>query len=447
MEADMWTLLVRNRDYRLLLSAGLISLVGDWILRVGLGYYVYALTGSTLAAATTLLAALLPQIALGSLAGVYVDRWDRRRTMVVTNLALAAGLLPLFAVHDRYHVWIVYLVAIVETALAQFFVAAEAALVPRLVPEDTLVTANALNGQNRDVARLVGAALGGVVAGLGGLTLVTVVDIGTFVVAAGLLAAIVHSGPPERGAGHAPHLLREWAQGARIAVGNRTLRVLLGFTVVTGFGEAVMGTLFAPFVRDVLHGSATAFGAILAVQAAGGIIGGLVAAAVGPRFNPRDLVGYGALAFGVLDLALFLYPLIRPALWPALVLMVLVGLPGAFTTAGLATAFQLATADAYRGRVFGALTALRGAAMLGGALGAGTLGGRIGIVPVIAIQGAGYCLAALLVLARLPRSVRAEAAETLEPGHPREHVVERDAQGDRLGDRRVEDLGEETLLA
>jgi Na+/melibiose symporter-like transporter len=397
----LWTVLARHRDYRLLLSAGLISLTGDWILRVGLAYYVYDLTGSTLASATTLLAALVPQIALGSLAGVFVDRWDRRRTMIVTNLLLAAGLLPLFAVHDRHQVWIIYLVAVVETALAQFFIAAEAALVPGLVPADHLVTANALNSQNRDIARLVGAALGGTAAAFGGLTLVTLIDVASFLAAAALLALVAHRGRPVPAA-QAPHLLREWAEGARIALGEPTLRVLLIYTVITGVGEAIMGTLFAPFVHDVLHGTAAAYGLIVAVQAAGGIAGGLAAGVIGPRFSPRALVGYGGLAFGAIDLALFLYPLARPALWPAFVLMAVVGLPGALQIAGLMTLFQLATSDRHRGRIIGAASAVEGAAMLGGALAAGTLGGRLGIVPVLAVQGAGYCVAALLVLLAAP---------------------------------------------
>src|SRR6185312_1369661 len=63
----------------LLLGAGLISLTGDWVLRVGLAYYIYALTGSTLASATMLLASFVPQIVLSSLAGALVDRWDRTR--------------------------------------------------------------------------------------------------------------------------------------------------------------------------------------------------------------------------------------------------------------------------------------------------------------------------------------------------------------------------------
>lgn len=397
----LWRVLRTRRDFRLVLSAGLVSLVGDWLLRTGLAYFVYDLTGSTLASAATLLASLLPQILFGSVAGVFVDRWNRRRTMIATNVALALGLLPLLAVHDQRQVWIVYLVTAVESGLAQFFMAAEAAVIPALVPDGELVTANALNGQNRDIARLVGAALGGVTVGFGGITLLTLADVASFALAAAILA-FVRDIAKTPGPSTVP--VREWTDGLRHAWRTRALRVILLFTAITGVGEAIMGTLMAPFVRDVLGGTAEAYGLILSVQAAGGIAGGLVAAAVGHRFPPRRLLGWGAVAFGALDLALFLYPLVASGIWPAMALMAAVGLPCAFMIAGLVTILQVNADDRYRGRVFGAANALQGAAMLLGTALAGLLGERLGIVPVIAVQGAGYCAAGLLALALLPRT-------------------------------------------
>ncbi|HEY3562130.1 MAG TPA: MFS transporter, partial [Kribbella sp.] len=158
---DLWGVLARQRDYRLMLSAGLISLVGDWLLRTGLAFQVYVLTGSTLASGGLLLASFLPAVLLGSLAGVFVDRWNQRTTMIVTNVLNAVVLLPLIAVHDASTLWIVYGVVLAQSCLQQFFTPAEQSLVPLLVHPDQLVTANALNSQIRDLARLVGAALGG----------------------------------------------------------------------------------------------------------------------------------------------------------------------------------------------------------------------------------------------------------------------------------------------
>ncbi len=183
-------LLAANRDYRLLLTAGLVSMTGDYVLRIGLTYLVYVLTGSTLASGGILLASFLPQILLGSWAGVLVDRWDRRTTMIVANLLQVVGLLPLFAVHDSGSIWVVYAVGAWQGCVEQFFAPAEQALIPHLVPADDLLGANGANSQVGNLARLVGSAAGGVIATLFGISGLATFDAVSFAVAAGLLLRI-----------------------------------------------------------------------------------------------------------------------------------------------------------------------------------------------------------------------------------------------------------------
>lgn len=208
------------------------------------------MTGSTLASGSVLLAAIGPQMLLGSVAGVFVDRWDRRRTMIGANVLLGVGLLPLVAVHDAGRLWIVFPVVVYSTCVEQFFVPAEQALVPRLVDDDDLVTANALNGQSRNLARLVGAAIGGVAASAGGIALVALIDAVTFVVAAALIARIRDRRPRPTVTHDEPaSLLREWREGLGLASGAAALRVVFVVAALTGLGQGVMGTLFAPYVR------------------------------------------------------------------------------------------------------------------------------------------------------------------------------------------------------
>ena len=414
--------LAGHRDLRLVLSAGLVSMVGDWILRIGLVYHVFVLTNSTVVSAILMLSSFVPQLLLGSVAGVFVDRWDRRRTMVVTNLLLAVGLLPLLLVHDASRVWVVFIVLFYESSVAQFFVPAEQALLPRLVDDDQLITANALNGQTRDLSRLVGSAIGGVVAAAGGLIAVTLVDAASFLICAGMVAALRTSGRvevPDAQAGKQPataladriaQLRREWMDGLRLVGHNRVLRLLAIFLLATTVGEGIMSTLFAPFVRQVLHGSNEAYGVVVAVQAVGGIVGGLFAAAIGHRVSPARLLGITAMVFGAIDLAIFLYPLAYVAVWPAAVGMVVVGLPGALMLAGFMTLFQRSTVDSHRGRVFGSLGAAEGVAVMVGTLGAGFLGQYVGIIPVLAVQGAGYVVAGLAMLITLPAAARSQPA-------------------------------------
>jgi Na+/melibiose symporter-like transporter len=441
----LWRLLAAHRDYRLLLTAGLVSLTGDWVLTIGLTFSVYALTGSTLASGAMVLAAFAPQL-LGSLAGVFVDRWNRKITMVVTDVLLAVGLLPLLLVHDASRVWIVYLVALWESSVEQFFTPAERAAVPHLVDEDELVAANGANGQIQGIARLVGSALGGVAAGFGGLTAVAVVDGASFLVSAGLLV-LIRALPkaPERGEvrQRLAAVGQEWRAGIQVVLRKPLLRLIFVFLAVTSIGEGVVTTLFAPFLTGVLHAGAAAYGVILALQAVGGIAGGLAVAAYGHRWSPRTLVGVGAVLFGGIDLLLFLYPLVGHALWPAGVLITVVGIPGAAMVAGYTSTLQAGTDDRHRGRVFGAVATTSGATSLIGIAAAGLLGGVLGVVPVIAIQGVAYVLAGVLVVIALRLPGNGQGTDPVDDGERAERdLLERNVEpqgGEAVEQGRVAD--------
>ena len=196
-------------------------------------------------------------------------------------------------------------------------------------------------------------------------------------------------------------LRTEWTGGLRMVTRQRVLRVILIFLLITCVGEGIMSTLFAPFVRSVLHGSAADYGFIVSAQAVGGIAGGLIGASAGHRIRASVLLGWGAVTFGAVDLVMFLYPLAWVAVWPAAVCMVVVGVPGALMLAGAMTLLQRNAADSHRGRVFGALGAVEGVAIVAGTIAAGFLGETVGIIPVLATQGGGYVLAGLLVVVAL----------------------------------------------
>jgi len=426
-----WRLLTGRRDLRLVLSAGIISLTGDWILMIGLVYRVYAVTGSTVASALTVASSFAPQVLLGAVAGVFADRWDRKRTMIAADLLLAAGLLPLLLVHGAAQVWIVFAVMFWEGSIQQFFSPAEQAMVPRLVPGDELLTANAVSGQVSNVSRLTGSALGGILAAAGGIVAVTLIDAASFLASAALLALVRTSGRTasrEGGSVHArlAQVGAELRDGLRLATRRRVLRALMFFALVTSVGEGTMSTLFTPFVEHVLHGTPQDLGLIVAAQAVGGIVGGMVAAASGHRMRARGLLSYGAVAFGLVDLAIFLYPLGYVAVWPAVAGMIIVGLPGALILAGLITLFQRNSEDSYRGRVFGAVSALEGVTVLAGTLAAGYLSRLAGIIPVLAVQGGGYVVAgrAMFIWLRAEPGPVSRTAEA--PGHGERVLVAAD---------------------
>src|SRR5581483_11782685 len=177
------------------------------------------------------------------------------------------------------------------------------------------------------------------------------------------------------------------------------------FMAVSAIGEGVMGSLFAPFVASVLGGDALAYGWIVSAQAIGGITGSLLVSWRGLMLPPPRLVGFGALGLCLFDLMTFNYHLIWPGVVPAIVFMAIVGVPIAGLIAGQTTLLQLATEDAYRGRILGAYGAVSALSMLVGATLGGLLGDRVGIVTMLNIQGLGYGSAAIMVLVAL-RGVR-----------------------------------------
>ncbi|RPJ37517.1 MAG: MFS transporter, partial [Chloroflexi bacterium] len=222
-------MLLRKRSFALLWFGGLISIMGDRVLAVALPFFIYQQTRSTLVTAILVAATLIPRILLGSTAGVLVDRWDRKRIMVVTSLGQGLILLPLLLVDSSAAVWIAYLVRFCQTVLAIFFGPAETALLPQLVEKDQLLPANALNTLNNNIARLIGPPLGGVILAAVGLPGVVLFDSLTFLVAAGMIAGIrlpVNPAPAPAARPAPGRYRREWLEGMALIWKDRGVTML-----------------------------------------------------------------------------------------------------------------------------------------------------------------------------------------------------------------------------
>lgn len=392
---------LRQRNYALLWFGGFVSQLGDFVLFVGLPYEIYRLTGSTLATAGMVFSFLVPNILLGSVAGVFVDRWDRRRLMVTVNLLQALSLLPLLLV-SQLGLWVIFAVLLLESSISQLFGPAQVALMPTLLEggQEELLTANATSGVGRHLSRLIGPAIGGVVVAFGGLSAVTVVDSASFVASAGMLALIHSRSIPRHVTDSLEHetlsawrrLLKEWIAGLRVVLHEPILRALLVFATITAVGEGLTSALFVVWVVGPLHSDSTGWGLVLSTQAIGGLAGALVIARLGSRIRPLPLLIGAALAFGGIDLVLFTYPAIYPHIGPALVMLVIVGVPGAAMGAASTTLQQSQTEDSHRGRVVGAIGAVAGLGALVGATIAGVLGQVVPVIALLVVQGSGYLI-------------------------------------------------------
>jgi MFS family permease len=403
--------LLRRRDFGLLWTGGLISETGDWFLLVGLPVWVLQVTGSSLVTATVFLVGLLPGLVVGPLAGVLVDRWDRRRTLVAVSLAQAAFLLPLLAVDGRHRLWVVYLVMAAEAALAQLNDPARNALVPTLVARDDLVGANALIGLNANLARLAGSPLGGLLVELAGLPGLVIGDAVSFLVGAALLGLVrrpPRAEPAEpRGVSTAPAppgVVGEWVDGLRVILGDRGLRWGLVVNGLAAVAQGIFTVLFVLFVTRELGGDGADVGLLRGVQAIGGLLGGLVVVGLARRLEPGRLLGISLLVFAAVDLAIWNGPALTTGEWLYLGLFVAAGIPGIGFLTGLTALVQERTDEAYLGRVFATYYGSFNGLMAVGMLLAGLLGDPVGVVPVLNGQAGLYLLAGVVAVATLGRA-------------------------------------------
>ena len=198
---------------------------------------------------------------------------------------------------------------------------------------------------------------------------------------------------------------------------NPVLRVVFGVFSIASLGEGVMQTAFWVYVDQALGGGTREAGWLLSAQAAGGMVGAVVIGAWGKTRPPVYLLGWGAIGVGLIDLVVFNYPAIVPGIWLGLALMAVGGVPATAFGAGYTAALQAEAADAYRGRVFGALGASSALFMIGGAAVAGLATERLGAVAVLTIDSLGYVAAGAFALRALTTGAAARLGRK-EPGTP-----------------------------
>jgi MFS family permease len=407
--------LLARRNFGLLWFGGFISFVGDWVLYIGMPISIYQITGSALATTVMFVCGVVPSIVLGSVAGVYVDRWDRRRVVIIGNLLLAAALLPLTLVRGADTIWVVYIVVVVEASIGQFVVPAVGALLPRLVETDELVAANSLNAAANNLSRVVGPPIGGVIAATGGIMGVALVDAATFLVAAVLVASIrgVVSLPSvaasvEDGVRAWRRVWTEWRGGLRLIWADRVVRTLFLLVALSSIGEGVFRVLFILYAVQILKGGASELGALMSAQGIGSILGSFALVAISARVSPAKLIGWSTLLFGLIDLTAFNVPAFGAPFAVVVGLFFLVGVPGAMSFPTIFSVVQARVPDAYRGRVLGAMFTTSSILALVGLGIAGTLTVPLGTRAILNIQGLAYVIGGAAMLGLLTRAMAAD---------------------------------------
>jgi len=355
---------LRRRDFALLWAAMGLSRLGDFVTQVGLLVLVYRLTESSLALGSLVTLQLIPGILLAPLAGALVDRWDRRRVMIIADILRGLCVLAL-VVYPA--VATIYFVGLTVSFVSLFFGPARRALIPQLVDDSELMAANSLGSSTVSLARVLGPALGGALVALCDVTVAFGFDAATFFVSAVLIGAMGRRSPGAANAGPAAGLGRAIGRGMRFLLSEPSLLTLLGLNVCVLLGIGACNVLLLVIIKDVLGASDAALGAMMSVEGVGGIVGMVLIGNLLAGVNPSRLVA-GAVAFigaGLIGVS------VLPYLGGVIALVGGLGIAVVVFNVGAETVFQRRVPDRMRGLAFSVINSAAMATTLASAAGAG----------------------------------------------------------------------------
>jgi MFS family permease len=336
---------LHQRNYRLFFFGQLVSVAGTWMQTVAQSFLVLDLTHSGTQLGLTTAARFLPMFLFGPVGGVFADRLDKRRVLYVTQ-SLSGLLAAAFAVTVATHsirLWIVYLLAVALGFVNVFDNPARQSFISEMVSADDLPNAVTLNSVSVNMARVFGAALGGVIAAAIGLALCFACNALSFAAVLVSLAAMRKA--ELRPARRIPRTKRQVRQGLRYVTSMPELLIPLVMIAVIGTLAWEFQVTLPLMASQVFHRGAAVYGVMASVMGVGAIVGGLISAAR-PRPPARALC-VAAIGWGIAILA----AAAAPTLALELAALVFVGY-GSITFNSLAkTTLQLAAKPEMRGRV------------------------------------------------------------------------------------------------
>jgi MFS family permease len=412
---------LRHRNYRLFFAGQSLSLVGTWITRIATSWLIYRLTGSALLLGVVGFCGQIPTLFLAPVAGVFVDRWDRHRVLVVTQVLsmLQSLALAVLALAGVITVAEVLVLQVFQGVINAFDTPARQAFVVTMIEDRAdLPNAIALNSSMVNASRILGPSIGGVLIAAVGEGWCFLVDaISYLAVIASLLAMRVPRSAPRAAETRVTEELRAGFRYVTRFAPIRTALLLLALVSTMGMPYTV---LMPAVAAKVLHGGPHTLGLLMGASGVGALGGAFYLA------SRRTVVGLGraiAIASAVFGAGLVAFGLSR-TLWLSLLILPLIGAGFMVSLAATNTIVQTITEEHLRGRVMAFYTmAFLGTAPLGSLL-AGVLADRIGEPMTIVAGGAACVLGAAWFASRLPR-----LRELVRPIYVRQGIVGAPAAG------------------
>ncbi|SRR5579883_2774782 len=396
---------LRSRNYRLFFMGQGVSLVGTWMTQTATIWLVYHLTGSPLMLGVVGFANQFPNFVLTPFAGVWVDRWDRRRTIVITQvLAMIQSLaLAFLALTGKADVWHIVALSALQGGINAFDMPARQSFVVKMVDQrEDLSNAIALNSSMFSSARLIGPAIAGLLIAATNAGVCFLIDgVSYIAVIAGLLAMRLPA--QDRSPTQTTHTLwRSLKEGFDYAFGFQPIRsILLLIALVSLVGMPYM-TLAPIFASEVLHGGPETLGFLMAASGLGALFAAVYLSSRPSALGLSKLIAIAPAIFGI---ALIIFALSR-VLWLSLLAVLLVGMSLILQHTSGNTVLQTIVEDDKRGRVMSFYMMAFTSTVTFGNLLAGSLASHIGAPNTLLIGGV-FCIAgSLLFTKQLPEMRR-----------------------------------------
>ncbi len=362
-------LLRRNANYRNVWLGQVVSETGDYFNNVAVFGLALETTGSGLVVSLVMLSRAIPAVIAGPLAGVLLDRFDRKRIMIASDLVRFAVALA-FILTIRYHgTWLLYLLSALLMFASPFFTSGRAAILPSITSKEELHAANSLTQTTQWATLTAGTMLGGLSAAHFGYQWAFVINALSFLFSAAAISRLRGDGDGFRArrTAHAKSdVVRPWSEYKEALVYMRSVPLVMGIALISAgwaMGGGAAQVLFALFGEQVFRRGAAGIGTIWGFAGIGLLIGGVVGHLVGSRVGFAGYKRTVTLSYLIHGAAYVAFSRME-LYWAALFFILLSRVGMAVTT--VLNNYQLlrSTPDEFRGRVFSTLESLRWSIML-----------------------------------------------------------------------------------
>ncbi|MGG3688284.1 MULTISPECIES: MFS transporter [Bacillaceae] len=366
--------------------ARMISGLGDWIFLIAMPLYIFDITKSTIATGSMFIIQMLPRLLFGSIAGTFVDKRNKKWTLVIVDVVRAVALVLLFFVPSG-QLWAFLVIAFIQNLVGTLFIPAHRSLLVATISRERLVEANSITVVSDNFIRIIGPSIGGALLGIAGVEIAIATDIFSYMISSVLLSLVAVKSSQQKGV--ETSLKQKWLEfwgnwwnGLKVVGTNQLYSTIYLMFSFIWLAQGMINVLFVPYVINEMGQTSVEFGWIESVQGIGGLIGGYLLLKLNKKVAPFPLIISSLLASGGFALLQFNIPI----LFFVFIMNAFLGITDVISSVRLETLLQEQVPENYMGRIFGAYNTLMALTMLIGMSIASFLGEMMGTVMLLNIS-------------------------------------------------------------